>query len=103
MSVLVNFAMFPTDKGTSKSESVSKVIEFVRNSGLSYKLSPMATTFEAENMEQAMEIINGAYKILEPYHERVYSTITIDARKGDMGRMSSKIESVEKKIGKVNS
>ena len=48
MSVLVNFAMFPTDKGTSKSESVSKVIEFVRNSGLSYKLSPMATTFEAE-------------------------------------------------------
>ena len=31
MSVLVNFAMFPTDAGISKSKPVSKVIEFIKN------------------------------------------------------------------------
>jgi uncharacterized protein (TIGR00106 family) len=102
MSVLVNFAMFPTDKGTSKSESVSKVLEFIRESGVSYKLNPMATTIETATMEEALDVINGAYKVLEPDHERVYTTITIDARKGPMGKMTSKIESVENKIGKVN-
>ncbi|MCW3786344.1 thiamine-binding protein [Plebeiibacterium sediminum] len=102
MSVLVNFAMFPTDQGTSKSESVSKVLEFIKNSGVDYKLSPMATTVETETMEEALAIINGAYKVLESDHERIYSTITIDARKGDLGRMTSKIDSIENKIGTVN-
>jgi len=102
MSVLVNFAMFPTDKGVSKSDAVSKVIEYVRNSGVSYQLSPMATTIETETMEEALQVINEAYKILEGQHERVYSSITIDARKGEMGRMQGKIASIENKIGKVN-
>ncbi len=102
MSILVNFAMFPTDKGTSKSEPVSKVLDFVRESGVSYQLSPMATTIETATMEEALDVINGAYKVLEADHERVYTTITIDARKGEMGRMTSKIESIENKIGKVN-
>ncbi len=102
MSVLINFAMFPTDKGTSKSDSVSKVLDFIKKSGVDYKLSPMATTVETETMEEALEIINGAYKVLESDHERIYSTITIDARKGELGRMTSKIDSIEKKIGTVN-
>ncbi len=102
MSVLVNFAMFPTDAGASKSKPVSKVIEFIKNSGVDYKLGPMGTTFEAPTMEDALEVINKAYKILEQNHERIYTTITMDARKGDVGRMNSKIESIENKIGKVN-
>jgi uncharacterized protein YqgV (UPF0045/DUF77 family) len=33
MSVLLEFAMFPTDKGTSVSAYVSKVIDMIRFSG----------------------------------------------------------------------
>ncbi len=102
MSVLVNFAMFPTDQGVSKSKPVSKVLDYIRNSGIPYQLSPMGTTIETETMEQALELLNGAYKVLEGDHERIYSTITIDARKGEMGRMKSKIDAIENKIGKVN-
>ncbi|MFO8000051.1 MAG: MTH1187 family thiamine-binding protein [Marinilabilia sp.] len=102
MSVLLNFAMFPTDKGASVSEYVGKVIHFVRESGVAYRLNPMGTTIETETMEEALAIVNQAYKILEPHAGRIYSTINIDARKGPMGRMDGKMNSVESKIGEVN-
>jgi uncharacterized protein (TIGR00106 family) len=102
MSVLLNFAMFPTDKGGSVSEYVSKVIEFIRDSGVSYRLNPMGTTIETESMEEALNLVNGAHKILEPLAERIYTTINIDSRKASAGRMGTKIDSVESKIGKVS-
>jgi len=103
MSVLINFAMFPMDDGVSVSEPVSKVVHLIKNCGFLYRLSPMGTTIETDTMAEALKIINNAYLLLEKDHERVYSTITIDARKGDLGRMKSKIESIERKIGKVDS
>ena len=103
MSVLVNFAMFPTDAGVSKSTPVSKVIDFIKNSGVSYQFGPMGTTIETATMPEALDIINKAYEVLEKDHERIYTTITIDARKGEVGRMKAKIASVENKIGKINS
>ena len=102
MSVLLNFAMFPTDKGESVSEYVGKVIQYIRESGVPYRLNPMGTTIETETMEEALGIVNQAYRILEPYAGRIYSTVNIDARKGPVGRMEGKISSVEGKIGKVD-
>lgn len=102
MSVLLNFAMFPTDKGVSVSDYVGKVIDYIRSSGVPYRLNPMGTTIETETMEEALTIVSQAYKILDPYSDRIYSTINIDARKGSVGRMNGKIESVENKIGKVS-
>lgn len=103
MSVLINFAMFPMDDGLSLSEPVSKVIDLIRTSGFQYRLNPMGTTIETNTMEEALGVVNKAYLLLEKDHERIYSTITVDARKGEIGRMKSKIESVEQKIGRVNS
>jgi len=102
MSVLLNFAMFPTDKGAGVSPYVSKVLRFVRDSGVAYRLNPMGTTIETNSMEEALDIVNQAYKILEPDAERIYTTINIDARKGPSDRIQGKIDSVERKIGEVN-
>jgi len=104
MSVLVEFAMFPTDKkGESASPYVSKVIEMIRESGVPYKLDAMGTTFETETIEEANAMIAKAYKTLEPFSERVYSIIKMDIRKGAVDRIHGKIKSVENLIGKVNS
>lgn len=103
MSVLLEFAMFPTDKvGDSASESVSKIIEMIKNSGVAYKLTAMGTIVETETLEEALNIVNRSYEVLEPLANRVYSTITIDIRKGKSNRIVQKIESIESKIGKVN-
>jgi len=100
MSVLVNFAMFPTDSGTSVSKYVSKIIKMIDESGYDYKLNPMGTSFETETMDQALELINKSYKILEN-HERIYSVVNFDIQKSKSNRISSKIKSIEDKIGEV--
>ena len=103
MSVLLEFAMFPTDKqGDSSSEAVSKIIDMIRNSGISYKLTAMGTILETEALQEALEIVNQSYKVLEPFANRVYCTATIDIRKGKTDRLSQKIQSIESKIGKVS-
>jgi len=102
MSVLMNFAIFPTDKGTSVSEYVSQIIDMIRSSGFNYKLSPMATVIETATMKQALEIVQKANDILEPYSDRIYSTITFDIQNGKNNRIESKVKSIENRIGTVD-
>jgi len=102
MSVLVEFAMFPTDKGESVSEYVSRIIKMFKESNINYQLTPMGTIFEVEKIEDATNIINNAYKLLESDCNRVYTTIKMDIRKNKSNRMKQKINSIEKKIGEIN-
>lgn len=101
MSVLLNFAMFPTDKGDSVSQYVSQLIKNIDQSGVTYKLNPMGTTIETATMAEALAIVQQSYDILEPISDRVYCSINIDAQKNKDGRITGKIESIEKKIGAV--
>ncbi len=101
MSVLLNFAMFPTDKGDSVSQYVSRVIKMIDQSGISYKLNSMGTTIETDTMQEALDIIGKAHDILITDSDRIYCTITMDIRKGKGNRLTQKIESVEKRIGTV--
>ncbi|OQY04188.1 MAG: hypothetical protein B6I20_03555 [Bacteroidetes bacterium 4572_117] len=101
MSVLLEFAMFPTDKGTSVSKDVSKIIAMIRNSGVAYKLTAMGTIIETENLQEALDIVKKSYGILEDNSARVYSTLTMDIQKGKSNRLVSKVQSIENKIGAV--
>ena len=102
MSVLLEYAMFPTDKGTSVSKYVSKIIAMVRESGYAYKLTAMGTIVETDTMPEALKIVEKSYEILEPDSERVYSTLTFDIQKNKNNRLIGKVQSIEEKIGKVN-
>ena len=101
MSVLLEFAMFPTDKGESVSPYVSRIIKMIDESGLDYRLTPMGTVVEADSLPEIMQIIEKAYAQLEPDCGRVYSSIKLDIRKGGEKRLEAKVRSVEEKIGRV--
>ncbi len=100
MSILVEFSMFPTDKGESVSSYVSRIIKMIDESGITYKLTPMGTVFETETMEEALKILDKAYKQLEKDCNRVYAVAKFDIRKGRSNRLVQKIQSVEKKLGR---
>jgi len=102
MSVLLEFAMFPTDKGDSVSQYVSKIVKMIDESGCRYKLTAMGTIIETETLSEALTIVNRSYEILEPFSKRVYSTMNIDIQKDKSGRMEKKINSIVSKIGDVN-
>lgn len=97
MSVLVSFAIFPTDIGTSVSKEVSQVVKMVAASGFEYKLNAMGTVFETDSMNEALGLIQKAYDILSS-HERVYLVLNMDIQNGKNGRIKSKIQSVEAKL-----
>jgi len=102
MSVLMQFAMFPTDKGASASPYVSRIIGMIRDSGLTYQLSAMGTIIETETLEEAQSVVTKAYALLKEDCSRVYCTVTFDIREGKTGRMKQKVTSIEEKIGPVN-
>ena len=99
---MLSFAIFPTDKGSSVSEYVSKVVDMVRQSEFRYQLTPMSTIVETDTMQQALEVINQSHAILEPFCDRLYLSLTMDIKKGNENRMEQKIHSVERKIGPVS-
>ncbi|EJF06994.1 putative protein, MTH1187 family [Thiovulum sp. ES] len=102
-SFLLEFAMFPTDVGESKGDYVSQVVKVVKESGFPYKLTPMATIVETENIRDALDLVEKCYNKLEEMSvNRVYSVLKFDIRKGKSNRLESKIESVEKRIGEVS-
>lgn len=98
MSVLMNFAIFPTDKGISVSHDVTKIVRLIRRSEYPSQLTSMGTIIETETLQEALTVIDEAYKILEEDCDRVYLTVSIDIRKGKKGRMESKIRSIEDKL-----
>ena len=100
MSVMLEFAMFPTDKGDSVSQYVSRIIKAIDESGVTYKLTPMGTIVEVETLDEALAVVRKAYDQLEPDCGRVYSSLKLDIRKGKENRLTQKIESIEKKIGR---
>ena len=100
MSIMVEFAMFPTDKGESVSSYVSRIIEMIDNSKVSYKLTPMGTIIECDKMDEALDIIKKSYECLEADCNRIYSSIKFDIRKDKKNRLEGKINSIEKKLSK---
>ena len=103
MSVLLEFSMFPTSPdgrdGASVSAQVSKVIDAIDKSGVAYQLTPMGTVVETDTMREALDIIELAYEQLSDC-ERVYSSLKFDIRKNTKNRLKTKIDSVEKHIGR---
>ena len=102
MSVLMEFSMFPTDKGESVSPYVGEVLRMIRESGVDYRLTPMGTVIETERLSEALAIVERAEEVLRGQGcRRVYSAIKLDIRAGKGGRMEGKVRSVEEKIGEV--
>ncbi|MEA3500973.1 MAG: MTH1187 family thiamine-binding protein [Candidatus Marinimicrobia bacterium] len=101
MSVLFEFAMFPTDKGESVSKYVSKIINMIDKSEVNYQLTPMGTIVETDTMDEALNIIKKSYKVLKPFSNRIYSSVKFDIRKFGDNRIKNKILSIENELKKL--
>jgi len=98
MAVLMEFAIFPTDKGKSVSKDVSKVIRLIQESGFTYQLTAMGTLVETQTVKQALDLVEKSAAILQTDSERIYSTIKLDIKSGASNMMEEKIRSIEKNL-----
>lgn len=97
MSIIVELAIFPMDKGESVSPYVARVLDVVQKSGLPYKLNPMGTCIEG-HWEEVMALVDQCFHTMQKDSNRIYMTIKADYRKGTSGRLQGKVTSVQKKM-----
>ena len=101
MSAIMNFAIFPIDKGDHIGEYVSKVVEHIKSTGFNFEFTPMGTIIEAATVPELLNIVEQAYEIMDPISDRIYCVMNMDYNKNKTNLIKSKRESVEKRIGKV--
>ena len=100
---LLELSMSPLNQGESVSAYVSRVIAMIRDSGVSYQLTPMGTVIETDQIDTAFKIVKQAYDILdEAGSKRVYAAMKLDIRKGRDQRIKGKVNSIWEKIGQVS-
>lgn len=102
MSAIMNFAIFPIDKGEHIGDYVSKVIAYIKESGVSYQFTPMGTIIEAPTVPELLKIVEKSYEIMDPISDRIYCVMNMDYNKNKTGLLKSKTHSVESRIGEVN-
>ena len=99
MSVIVEFSIFPMDKGESLSPYVARALNIIQESGLPYELNPMGTCVEGE-WNEVMSLVDRCFQELQKDCNRINLALKADYRKGPPGRLKGKIESVKEKLKK---
>ncbi len=96
--VVLEFSMFPLDKGESVSPYVARSLQIIEASGLDYRLHAMGTVLEGE-YDQVMDVVKQCFEAMAADSNRIVCSINFDYRRGQQGRLVGKVASVEQKVG----
>ena len=97
--LLAEFSIWPMDKGESVGKYVARALDIVDRSGLAYKLGPLGTCIEGE-WPEVMAVIQQCYEELAKDSNRIACTVKMDWRRGQAGRLESKVRTVEEAVGR---
>ncbi len=98
--VLLDFSMFPLDKGDSLSPFVARSLDIIDRSGLDYRCHAMGTTLEGE-FDEVMGVVKRCFEAMAVDCDRIECSLKLDYRKGHKGRLEAKVASVERKLGRA--
>jgi len=98
--ILLEFSMSPLSKGESVGQYVSRSLEIIDQSGLPYRLNPMGTVIEGP-WDEVLGVVKACWERMSKDCDRVSTIIKVDYRKGKIGRIESKVKSVEKTLGRT--
>lgn len=97
--MLAEFSVVPIGTGESMGDQIAKVLKIVDESGLPYKANPMGTVVEGE-WDQVMALIKKCHQEVLKDSPRLVTSISIDDRPGKPNRITEKLKSVERRLGK---
>jgi uncharacterized protein YqgV (UPF0045/DUF77 family) len=85
MNVIIDFSIFPMDKGESVSAYASRAVKIIKASGLA-------------QWDEVIGVVGRCLDDLQKDCDRLYMTMKVDYRKkGEPGRIAKKVKTVEKK------
>jgi uncharacterized protein (TIGR00106 family) len=97
--VLLEFAMNPPDRGQGVSAYVARILDVIDRSGVTYRLTPMGTILEG-SYDAVMKVVADCFHALEPDCPRIGMNLKMDFRAGSESRLASKVDAVERRLGR---
>jgi uncharacterized protein (TIGR00106 family) len=97
--VLLEMSITPLGKGESVSQYVAECLQLVEQSGLDYELHAMGTIVEGE-LAEVLDLMRRCIEQTATHSDRVTCAAKLDFRRGQSGRIKSKVSSVERKLGR---
>lgn len=97
--VLLEMSITPLGKGESVSQYVAECVDLVDGSGLDYELHAMGTIVEGE-LDQVLDLMRRCIEHVAQHSDRVTCAAKLDFRRGQSGRIKSKVQSVEQQLGR---
>lgn len=98
--MLAELSVFPLDKAKEGlSRYVAESIKIIEESGLEFEVHAMGTLIEGPS-DKVFEVIRACHENMTRHSDRVMTTVKIDDRKGAVGRIKGKVQSVEEKLGR---
>jgi uncharacterized protein (TIGR00106 family) len=97
--VLLEFAMAPRGHAESLSAEVARIVDIIDRSGLPYQLTPMGTILEGE-WPEVMSVVTSCFEALKTDCPRISVHLKADYRAGRSGRLTSKVEAIEQRLGR---
>jgi uncharacterized protein (TIGR00106 family) len=97
--VLLEFSMSPFDKGASLSKYVARSLDIIDHSGIPYRMNPMGTVIEG-TWDEVLRVVTRCFERMRADCDRISVAVKIDYRKGRTGRLTAKVASVEKRLGR---
>lgn len=96
---LMEFSIFPLDKGESVSSYVARCLDLIDKSGLEYRMHAMGTVVEGP-LAELLALLEKCFAALQSDCSRIECTVKFDYRSGDQSRLESKTASVQEKVGR---
>ena len=97
--VLLEMSIVPMGVGDSVSQYVAECVDLVDQSGLDYELHSMGTIVEGE-LSAVLALMQSCLEKMAEHSDRVTCAAKLDFRRGQSGRLKSKVQSVEQKLGR---
>ncbi len=93
--IIAALSIFPVGVGTSLSKHVKASVDAIEESGLTSTPGAMATTIEAETLDDLFAVVKEAHDAqLKLGAKRVYLVLTIDDRKDKAATMATKLKAI---------
>jgi uncharacterized protein (TIGR00106 family) len=93
--ILLEFSLYPTDKGESVSKYVAPVLDKIDKSGIPYRLTPMGTIMEGD-WDEIFGVIKECFLEMKNDCHRITMIAKMDYRDAPKGRLTGKVEKLEK-------
>ena len=97
--VLLELSVVPLGVGESLSSYVAECVDLVDQSGLAYEVHAMGTIVEGD-LPAVLTLMRQCIEKMAEHADRVTCSAKLDFRRGQSGRLASKVNSVEQELGR---